>query len=66
MTKKKLCLSKNNKMIGGVCAGIARYFDIDPTLVRIATLVLLFAVGSGLLLYLIAWFIIPYCEEEGS
>jgi phage shock protein C len=52
-----------NRKIGGVCGGIAEYFGIDPTMVRVITLVLFFAVGSGLLLYLIAWLIIPGCDD---
>ena len=63
MAEKKLCLSRVNRKIGGVCGGIAEYFGIDPTLVRVITLVLFFAIGSGLLLYLIAWLIIPGCDD---
>lgn len=63
MEGKKLCLSRVNRKIGGVCGGIAEYFGIDATLVRIITLVLMFAVGSGLLLYLIAWVVIPNCDD---
>lgn len=63
MAEKRLCLSRVNRKIGGVCGGIAEYFGIDPTLVRVITLVLFFAVGSGLLLYLIAWLIIPNCDD---
>ena len=63
MSEKKLCLSRENRKIAGVCGGIAEYFGIDATLVRVLTLVLFFAVGSGLLLYLLAWLIIPNCED---
>jgi len=63
MAEKKLCLSRGNRKIGGVCGGIAEYFGIDATLVRIITLVLFFAVGSGLLLYLLAWLVIPSCDD---
>lgn len=63
MEEKRLCLSRVNRKIGGVCGGIAEYFGIDPTLVRIICLVLIFAVGSGVLLYLIAWMIMPSCED---
>lgn len=55
---KKLTLS-NNKMISGVCAGIAEYFDIDPTVVRVIFVVLFAAYGSGILFYIILYFIMP-------
>ena len=56
---KKIYRSRTDKMIGGVCGGLAEYFDIDPTLVRLALLLLFFARGTGLLVYIIAWIIIP-------
>lgn len=46
-------------MIGGVCNGIADYFEIDPTIVRLAWLIAVFAAGGGLLAYLIALIVIP-------
>lgn len=56
---KRLYKSNTNKMVDGVCSGIAEYFDLDPTLVRLAW-VLLCALGcSGFLAYLIAVVIIP-------
>ncbi|MDR1412710.1 MAG: PspC domain-containing protein [Actinomycetes bacterium] len=57
---KKLYRDRDNKMIGGVCAGLAEYFDLDPTLVRlIAAGLLLFGVGSPILVYLVMWAVIP-------
>jgi len=60
MVKKRLYRNKKNRMIAGVCAGIADYLDADPTIVRliwaIGTLLLL---GLGIFAYLIAWIIIP-------
>jgi len=50
--------STTNRMIGGVCGGLAEYFGIDPTIVRIIA-VLLFFWGAGFLAYLIAWIVIP-------
>ena len=56
----KRLYKSDNKMICGVCAGIAEYFNIDPTLVRLITVFLLFAgVGSGLIAYIVAAVIIP-------
>lgn len=46
-------------MICGVCGGIAEYFNIDPTLVRLAVILFTFAGGSGILAYLIAAIIVP-------
>ena len=58
MADKKLIRS-NNKMIGGVCAGIADYLGLDPTIVRIVWVLMLFFAGFGILLYLILWIIMP-------
>ncbi|MCI7781552.1 MAG: PspC domain-containing protein [Parabacteroides sp.] len=58
MSEKKLSRS-NNKMIGGVCAGIAEYLGLDPTIVRIVWVLLLFFAGFGILLYLILWIVMP-------
>ena len=58
MADKKLSRS-NNKMIGGVCAGIADYLGLDPTIVRIVWVLMLFFAGFGSLLYLILWIIMP-------
>lgn len=60
MEPKKLYRS-NNRIFGGVCAGIAEYFNIDPTVIRILYLILsLFTVGfPGLIIYLILLLIIP-------
>ena len=58
MADKKLNRS-NNKMIGGVCAGIADYLGLDPTIVRIVWVLMLFFAGFGILLYLILWIIMP-------
>ena len=57
--EKRLYKSNKNKMIDGVCAGIAEYFSIDPTLVRLGAVVLTCVAGSGVLAYIIAMIIIP-------
>lgn len=56
---KRLTRPKNNKVIAGVCAGIANYFNIDPVLVRIIWLVLLLFFGIGLFAYLLLWVVMP-------
>ena len=56
---KKLCKSSEDRMICGVCSGIARYFGIDPTIVRLIVAFLGIIGGSGIGLYLAAAFIMP-------
>ena len=58
MEQKRLYISRENRMICGVCGGIADYFNVDPTLIRLG-LVLLACTGSGILAYFIAAIIIP-------
>ena len=69
---ERLTRSKSDRVLGGVCGGLGEYFDIDPTLIRLGFLLLtISSFGSGLILYLIAWLIIPsegdiQVVEEGS
>lgn len=56
---KRLYRSKRDVMICGVCGGITEYFDIDPTIVRLVAVVLVFGWGSGLIAYLVGAIIIP-------
>ena len=68
---KALHRSSENRLLGGVCGGIAEYFNVDPTLVRIGWGVMSFLWGAsilwganflwagGLLLYIVAWLMIP-------
>lgn len=56
---RKLYLSNSDKKIAGVCGGIAEYFAIDSTLVRLIFVLLAFAFGSTILAYIIACFVIP-------
>jgi phage shock protein C len=56
---KRLQRSRNEKMIAGVCGGIAAYFDVDPTLVRVIWVLITLLAGFGFLLYLICWAIMP-------
>lgn len=55
----RLYRSGHNKILGGVCGGLAEYFNIDVTLVRLIALVALFAGGVGFLAYLAGWIIMP-------
>lgn len=56
---KKLYRSNQNRMIAGVCGGIAEYFSLDPTLVRLGWVLFCALGGSGILAYIIAAIIIP-------
>lgn len=58
--EKRLYKSDTNKMLCGVCGGIAEYFNTDPTLVRLAAAALVLFWGSGLIAYILAAIIIPY------
>lgn len=55
--------SGRDQKIGGVCAGLANYFDIDPTIVRVVWGVLAFCYGAGIVAYLILWAIAPVSSE---
>ena len=57
---KKLCKSSTDKKIFGVCGGLAQYFNIDPTVVRLIWALLIFCAGTGLLAYIIAALVLPY------
>ena len=61
---KKLYKSNTNKMLEGVCGGIAEYFGVDPTIVRLAWVVFCALGGSGILTYIIAAIIIPSAPLE--
>lgn len=54
--------SREDRTLGGVCAGLGRYLGIDPVLLRIAFVVLALAGGGGVILYVVAWILIP--EEK--
>ncbi|TVR29726.1 MAG: PspC domain-containing protein [Spirochaetaceae bacterium] len=59
MAERRLTLSKSDRVIAGVCGGIARYLKVDPTLVRIVAVFFFLAAGSGILAYIIAWIMMP-------
>ena len=62
--RKRLYKSRNNKMICGVCAGIADYFNIDPSIVRVLWAVLALAAGTGILAYIACAIILPEGDPE--
>ncbi len=66
---KRLYRSRTQIMMGGVCGGLAEYFDVDVTIIRLLWVLSFFAGGAGVLAYLVAWVIIPqepsgYSEEK--
>ena len=62
--RKRRYKSRNNKMICGVCAGIADYFNIDPSIVRVLWAVLALAAGTGVLAYIACAIILPEGDTE--
>jgi len=56
---KRLRRSRTDCKVAGVCAGIAEYFGIDPTIIRLIWLIALLAYGTGMLAYIICWIVIP-------
>ncbi len=56
---RRLYRSQTDRMIGGVCGGLAQVLDIDPTIVRLVFVLLALLGGHGVLLYLILWLIMP-------
>ena len=62
--RKRLYKSRNKKMICGVCAGIADYFNIDPSIVRVLWAVLALAAGTGVLAYIACAIILPEGDTE--
>src|SRR5919197_1329794 len=63
---RRLYRSRGDRVIGGVCAGIARYFNIDPVIVRIAAVALVFVGGAGVVAYVAALLLMPNEGEGGG
>ena len=61
--KKRLYKIEEGKKLCGVCGGIAEYFDIDPTIVRLLWVILIFCAGTGILAYFVAAIIMPNKSE---
>ena len=61
--EKKLYKSRTNKKLDGVCAGIGEYFDVDPTVIRLAWVFFTVLGGAGLLAYIIAAIVMPRKPE---
>jgi phage shock protein C len=59
MQKNKLYRSQNDRMIAGVCGGLAEFFGLDVSLVRLLAVIMALLGGHGILVYLILWIIVP-------
>ncbi|MBK5252844.1 MAG: PspC domain-containing protein [Peptostreptococcaceae bacterium] len=64
--EKRLYRSRKDKVISGVCGGIAEYFEIDSTIIRLVWVILIFLAGTGIVAYIIAAIIIPEEPEYAS
>ena len=63
---KRLYRNKSDVMIAGVCSGLGKYLDVDPTAIRLAFVLLLFVGFGGLWIYLVLWIIMPMDPEQGN
>lgn len=59
MEQKRLYKSNTNRVLCGVCGGIGEYFNVDPTIIRLLMVLLVFGAGTGILAYIIAAIIMP-------
>ncbi len=64
--QKRLFRSKKDRIVSGVCGGIAEFFNIDATWVRLGFALLTLLDGIGIILYLIAWALVPLSPEKGE
>jgi len=64
---KRLFRSKKDRMLGGVCGGLGEHLDVDPTVIRLIwAVVTVLSMGTGLIVYLLAWVIIPEEDTPGD
>jgi phage shock protein C len=63
-TPRRMYRIEKDRKIAGICSGLGEYFNMDPTIIRIFWVMLLLLVGTGLLLYLIMWFVMPLKAES--
>jgi len=61
--RQRLMRSSTDKKLGGVCAGLADFLDIDPTIVRVVWLLAVLCAGTGVLVYLVLWIALPLAPE---
>lgn len=63
---RRLTRSREDRVLAGVCGGLGEYLGVDAVLIRIAALVLIFAGGAGLILYVIGWIAMPEAPENAA
>ena len=66
MTSKRLYRNPKEGMIAGICVGLGEYLDLDPTVIRLIFVLLAFGGGSGVLIYIIMWLIVPIKPESAQ
>lgn len=66
MEKRTLKRNRKNRVIGGVAGGIADFFDIDPVIIRLLFVLAILFGGSGVLIYIVLWIVLPENEEQLS
>jgi len=66
MNNKRLYRDPSDKMLGGVCSGLANFFGMDPTVIRLAFVLLTLLGGHGVLIYLVLWLIVPLAPQAAS
>lgn len=65
-TYRRMYRDPDNRIIGGVCTGLAAYWNMDPTILRVVFIVLVIVGGSGLLVYLILWIVMPEAQTTAQ
>jgi len=64
---KRLYRSKKDRILGGVCAGLGEHLDVDPTVIRLIwAVVTVLSFGTGIIVYILAWIIIPEADTEAA
>jgi phage shock protein C len=64
---KRLYRSKKDRILGGVCAGLGEHLDVDPTVIRLIwAVVTVLSLGTGIIVYVLAWIIIPESGAESE
>ena len=63
---RKLYRSRSDRKLAGVCGGLAAFFSLDPTLIRVLFVILALAGGSGIIIYLAMWIMVPSQPQDAA